>query len=518
MKSTPEVADTDWEIRHPIPGDDLKGWSAHSGFLRMAAQVVQIGLGLGAGTVLARLLTPGDFGLFAMVASLTAFIGSFRDFGLPMATVHQRSIDHRQMSALFWINVKLNLVLALLMVAMAPILSWFYDEARLTAMTLVMAVGIFGLGLSAQHESLLMRQMRFGTLTVIEISALAAGILVGIGAAALGAGYWALVLQFLASLLTKSAATWLACDWSPDVVGARSRASTLDTRAILSYGRQTTASRVVAHIGRNLDRVMVGYVGGPTVLGLYDKSYQWSIFPTTQVHGPLLGVAVASLSRVRHDPERYRAYCRMGLLPVFSLCLPALAFMIVEARAVILLLLGEQWSAAVPLFRLFCIAAFVGCMAVVTKWLYLSWGETKRQLQWSLIATPMMIVAVMAGSRWGAYGVAVGFTVATCLLAYPSVAFCLKTLPLSTADFFGILWRPAVASIASAAVLLASPATLRFPENVVVALGLKLALFGVLYAVFWIGLPGGRGILGATVDFARQSTRAGTKRDSPDVP
>ncbi len=473
-----------------FPGD-LAGRSARSGAVRLAAQGAQVALGVGVGMALARLLTPRDFGLVAMVTTLIAFVGSFRDFGLPLATVHQERVDDRQLSALFWLNLRWNLLIALSLAALAPGLAWFYGEPRLVAITLVMALGVFGIGLSVQHESLLTRRLRFGALTAIELGALVTGSAVGIGAALAGAGYWALVLQFLVNLLAKSAALWAIGSWRPSRPAGRDGAPGPDLRAILAYSRQTTAQRIIAHIGRNLDRVLVGAVGGPAALGLYDRSYQWSIFPTAQVHGPLLGVAVASLSRLRHDPARYRAHCRLALLLVFSLCLPATAFMFTEATAVILLLLGDQWLAAVPIFRLLCLAAFANCATVVTKWLYLSLGETGRQLRWSLIATPVPILAVALGARWGAYGVALGFTGATCLLAYPSVAYCLKTSPLGLRDFLGVLWRPAVAAIAAAGALALARTLLPIPGALVPALALKLALFGGVYLALWAGLPGG---------------------------
>ena len=509
----------------PAPGDDdapessgganerLRRRTAGATAIRLGAQGVQFALTIGSGAALARLLTPRDFGLFAMSTSLIAFVGSFRDFGLPMATAHQTTIDQRQLSALFWLTVRLNLLLLLFMAAMAPLLARFYGELRLVPLTLLMAVGVFVIGLSTQHESLLTRQMRFGALTLIETGALLAGIGVGIGAALLGIGPWALVCQFLMNLLAKSAALWLVCAWRPDA-RARSLAAGPDLRAILTYSRHTTGFRVLAHIGRNLDRVLVGYFGGSAVLGLYDKSYQWSIVPTAQVQGPLLGVAVASLSRVRHDAAAYRAGCRAALLPVFSLSLPASAFMVVEARAIILLLLGPQWLAAVPLFRLFSIAAFVGSISTATKWLYLSQGDTRRQLRWSLIATPIMILAVASGVAWGALGVAIGFTIATCLLAYPSVWFCLRTSPLGLGDFLGIVWRPVLAALGAALALFAARALLPFPDQFVVALGTKLLLFGGTYLLCWLLLPGGMGLAAAALrDGARPWLRAGARAE-----
>lgn len=442
--------------------------------------------------ILARLLTPEDFGLLAMASSLTVFVGNLRDFGLPLATVHRETVDHQQVSALFWINLKLNFLTTLFMVLTAPALAWFYGEGRLTAMTLVMAVGFFCLSLTDQHKSLLMRQMRFGSLTFIEVGSVLTGIIVGIGAALLGARYWALALQFLADTLTRSITTWLVCGWRPAWSARRFGKVTPDLRPLLSYGAHLTGVRILSHIGRHLDRVLVGYFSGVTAVGLYDNAYRWALYPLQQVHVPLLGVAVASLSRVQHDPKAYCASLKKGLLPVLSVVMPALAFMIIEARDVILVLLGPQWLEAVPLFRLLCIAAFATSMSMVTMWLYLSQGETKRQLRWGLIDTPVMVVAVAVGVQWGAFGVAVGHTVATCMLTYPSIVFCLKTSHLSMRGFLSIIWRPALASIIAALLLLAAGAAIPSRGGMAIELLIKLIAFGLAYLLLWVALPGGR--------------------------
>jgi PST family polysaccharide transporter len=179
------------------------------------------------------------------------------------------------------------------------------------------------------------------------------------------------------------------------------------------------------------------------------------------------------------------------LLPVFAIPMPVLAFFLVAAREVILVLLGAQWLEVVPLFQVLIIAAFVGSMSMVTKWLYLSQGHTKRQLQWGLVSTPVLVAAVTIGTWWGTLGVAVGFTVGTCLLAYPSIAFCLKTSHLRMRDFVGVVWRPALASIVAAAMLLVSRSVLPDGGNPWVGLPLKLTAFGLVYLLVWLSLPGG---------------------------
>jgi PST family polysaccharide transporter len=166
--------------------------------------------------------------------------------------------------------------------------------------------------------------------------------------------------------------------------------------------------------------------------------------------------------------------------------------MIIEARDVILVLLGSQWLEAAPLFRLLCVAALATSVSSVTKWLYLSQGDTKRLLQWGFIDTPVMVVAVVVGVQWGALGVATSYAVATCMLVGPSIAFCLKTSPLSTRDFLGIVWRPVLASALVAVLLLTAGGVIPKWHSMAVELLMKLTVFTLVYLLLWVALPGGR--------------------------
>src|SRR5262249_28949166 len=151
--------------------------------------------------VLARLLTPEDFGLQGMVVVMTGFLALFRDAGLSAVTVQRDTLSHDQVSTLFWINVAVGLVLAAALAVGPPLVAAFYRDARLTPICMVSAAAFVLHGFSIQHYALLQRQMRFMTLGLVEIVAVATGAAVGVVMAVLGYGYWALVLMALVSPL-----------------------------------------------------------------------------------------------------------------------------------------------------------------------------------------------------------------------------------------------------------------------------------------------------------------------------
>lgn len=468
--------------------DGLGGRGVRSGLWSVGAQGVQVALGVGSAAVLARLLTPADFGVIAMVSTAAALVQSLRHFGLPLATLHGEALAPRQADALFWLGLGLSAAVSLALAALAPLLAWGFDEPRVVGPTRAMAAALFVLAAGAQHRALLMRQMHFRALAGLSTGAAAVGIAVGVGAALLGAGYWALVGQTLAQNLAETLGAWTLCRWRPRRGALRGAGA----RALATYGRDVSASSVLDYAGRNLDRVLVGVAAGPAALGLYDNAYRWSLFPVQRVHGPLLEVSVAGLSRVRGDAAAFRSYTRQSARAVLAATLPPLAFVAVAAAPVVRVLLGPQWGGAVPLLQWLALAACARTVAKTSHWLYLAEGRTRRQLAWALGSAPVMMAGVALG-LWagGVEGVAVGFAAASGLLLGPEVALALRGSQMTPGDFAGAVWRPAAASAAAAGALAAARVVSWPAAAPLLDLALSAGLFACVLAGTWLLLPGG---------------------------
>ncbi len=440
--------------------------------------------------ILARLLTPADFGIMAMVLPLAQLTNTIGFRGLQTTVIHQEHLDAARTSAFFRTSSTWNLLLAAAMAGLGPAVARFYDEPRVLWITVAWAAVIYVATLSAVHTGLLKRQMRFGAVTAIQLGSAAIGVAAAIGAALAGAAYWALLIQLAAWRASSTVLTWIVCDWRPALRPAPG--SPVDGRGgFHAYWAGLSGYRLVSWVGDQADRVLTGVLGGATPLGLYQISRRWAWYPVSELSTALSDVAVAGLSRVRDD-ARYAGYLRRALLPVFTLALPATAFIFVEAESVILVLLGDQWLGAVVYLRLMSVAAFLGGLRQVTEWIYLSRGDTARQLRWSLIATPIMLATVAMGGVWaGPVGVAAGFTAGTCLLAVPSVWYAVRPSDLSTGRVLRPLLRPALCSILAGALLTGSSLWLAPLHPVGIDLAVRLALFGVLFVGFWLAPPGG---------------------------
>ena len=473
---------------------DLKARTVRAGFIVLGGQACKLLLTFVSIAVLARLLSPDEFGVVAMVAAATGFVGALQSFGLASSTVQRAQIDHSQVSTLFWVNVGIGVAAALLITALAPVLSWFYDDHRLSAITWALASVFILNGLTVQHQALLRRQMRFAPLAAVQVVSVLIAVAVGITLALFSAGYWALVSMEVAKALTTAVGVWLVCNWRPGrpVRGA-------GVRSMLLFGGTLTGANLLKHVERNLDDVLIGWSFGAGTLGLYSKAYQLLRLPVQQVNAPLSTVAIATLSRLQNDNDRYRLYYREAIQLIVSIGMPVVALMFVSADKVILGMLGSQWIESVAIFRVLAPAAMLGTFNVATIWVYISLGRADRRLRWGIVSTVVMAIAFVVGLQWGVMGVAAACSIGTCALRAPGVVYCFRGTPVKVSDLLGVLWRPALASTVSGLLLFAAQSLITIQLHPLVGLLGDAVLYSAFYLLLWATLPNGRKIMGTTV-------------------
>ncbi len=431
--------------------DTIGGRTARGGVVTMASHGIKFVVSILATAVMARLLSPQDYGLIGMVAVATNFIVMFKDLGLSLATVQKQEISAKQISTLFWINLSLSIVTMLFLVALAPAVSWFYGDSRLTMITIVSASGFVIGGLTVQHEALLKRQMRFMTLSAIALVSIIIGYVAGIAFAWYGFGFWSLVYSQLSLLATNAILVWITCGWRP---GLPSRNS--GVRSMLSFGGNITGYGTVNYFSKNADNLLIGKFWGAQPLGLYNKAAQLVGLPTDQVHEPVMAVAVPALSRLADSPERYRkAYLRI-MEKVLMLVMPAVALLIVSSDWLISIILGAQWKDAGAILVFMSLAGLFQPIMNTAGSLLVTQGRGRHLLYWSLISAPLSLLSIAIGLPWGAVGVAASYSLTRVFVTNPLMYwFVGRTGPVRTMDFYKLLAPFTLAAVAGIVACLA---------------------------------------------------------------
>lgn len=462
--------------------------TVRSGAYAMGAEAIEFVLRLGSIFILARMLTPEHFGLIAMVTAITSIAERFKDLGLSIATIQQPEISHAQVSALFWVNAAVGLVLMLLIGGLSWPIAGFFDEERLVPVTMVIATTFFFGGIVVQHQALLRRQMLYGRIALIQICSSAASVVVAVAMAWADHGYWALVGREVSRALFLAIGTW----WSmPFVPGRPKRGARIGS--MLKIGGDVTGFNLVNFLTQNLDQIVIGKIAGATALGFYRQGVTLVLAPFTQLTGPVNAVSESALSRLQNDPVAFRRSYRKILAALSMATMPMAAFLAVFSEPVVAAALGDNWMAAAEFVWILAVASFIRPSMSTIGAVMISRGLSRRYLVlWGIAPCSLLVVLILVGSQWGATGVAYAHLFYSYLFLLPSLAIGLKGSPISPRDFLASTWRPAAAAIVMAGTLALLQATFPDPEHPFIALSWAIPLGAALYlGVLW-ALPGGR--------------------------
>lgn len=489
--------------------EDLKGKSVRGALSTAAWSGIDFGLKMAATVILARLLTPEDYGLVAMVTAVTGMADGVRDLGLSTATVQTDEINHCQVSNLFWINAGGGAFFFLLFCGMSFGLGWFYGEPRLVPITVAISLTYILSGLSVQHGALLSRQIKQGHLAGIR---LIAGILSAIAAilfALKGYGYWALVYRELIRGVLIPFGLWVCCPWIPGLPNRNAKIGNL-----LRFGRDLSLISIIIGLLSRFNELLVGKLFGSTSLGLYRQAHNLILVPLDEINGPILSVAQPSLSRLHSYPDQYRKYYQRILFCVAAAGIPFGIIVAVFSKEITLVLLGKKWVDCAPFVMVFAMHAAIGSAAGTGGLVLISLGKTKRALFLLLAYSLLLLGFVLLGTHWGPIGVAASTLVTGLVFMVPSLYLSFRNTPLSVGFFFGTMRPPLIAGIVMLGAVLAfkrfAPIT-----GVVQSLAVGAAVGSLAYLLVIFLLPGSRrlttALLGDVVSSFRGKGRSGSK-------
>lgn len=362
--------------------------------LRIVLQVVSV-------VVLARLLTPTDYGLVAMVTAVIGIGEILREMGLSTAAIQASTLSRAQRDNLFWLNTGAGGAMALLVIATAPLFELLYGRDELLAIALALSPTFFLSGLSAQYRADLTRGLRFGALTVIELVAAGLALSVGIGLAAQGFGYWSLVIQQLAGGLFALLLLASTCRWVPHGYDRGAEMGSL-----VRFGSRILGSQVLTYTSVNIDSMLIGSVFGARDLGFYNRGMQLVRTPLNQLRAPVGTVALPIMSRLQGDPQRLMLFVSRAQVAVGLPILTGIGWFIACGEPVVRLLLGEQWVPATPIIQLIAAGEGLSTLMFMASWMYVSLGLGNALVRFSLFTLALRVVLLLAALPFGIVAVA----------------------------------------------------------------------------------------------------------------
>jgi PST family polysaccharide transporter len=457
--------------------------SIRSGAVSIIARALNALIQVGSLLVLARLLTPEDYGLVAMVTALTGFAPSLVDLGTRDAVVQRMRITEGEVSALFWLTLGVGLSCALLISASARFIAGFYGEPRLFAIAVVASLTFVAVASIAQHQALLRRAVMFREMAIIDV---VANLLSAVGAVAMayaGFGYWTLVTRPLVMYSLTAAGTWWTCGWLPG-----KPAVTPGVKQMTKFGLHLCGFTMSDFAGRNGDRVAIGYGLGPRTLGYYQNAlFVYDNLLDVLVY-PLHQVAVSSLSRLQNDLQELRRSWAKALSTAMFYAMPAFGVLAITSADLIVFLLGEKWVIAGTLLSVLALRGIPHSAERTIGWLHVAAGRTDRWLRWGILATCVQLLALVCGLPFGPVGIIWAYVVSMYLLFIPALAYAGRPLGIGVRDVLPALGAPLVGALAATA--MGFVARLFLPDGVGSAerMALLILLYLATYLLIVVGL------------------------------
>lgn len=455
----------------------LKHRAIRGGLAKLVGQVATFALRLIYIMVVSRLLSPSEFGLVAMVTAITGIYDLFRDGGLGAAAVQQLTVTHEQKSTLFWINMLIGGILTLLCLLTAPVLVRFYNEPRLFWVTIALSAGFVFSGAGAQHSAALQRDLRYVALTAIDVTGVCISTVVAIALAAMGYGYWALVVSAIVATAANTIMMWTIVPWRPGLPQRHAGIASM-----LKFGGTVTLNGLIVYVAYNFDKVLLGRVWGADALGLYTRASQLINIPTYQLNAAIGDVAFSALSRLQDDPARYRSYFLKGYSLVIALTAPITLFSAAFSEDIVRVALGPKWMEAAAVFRLLTPTVLFFGVVNPLGWLMMSRGLQRRSLNIALVLAPLCIASYFAGLPYGPTGIALAFSVTLTLWLLPHMMWCIKGTEISLIELLRSIWPP----FGSAAIAIAASVySVQFFSSHFQSAPARLALGGCVMAAVY---------------------------------
>ncbi len=458
----------------------------------VAGQVAQYIMRVGFSIILARLLTPREFGLVGMVSVFTGFAGLFINMGLGTAIIQRRVLHLQYLSNALLLSLLSACVLFLLFFFSSDAIATVYNEPVLKPMVQVLSCQFLLSVTPVVHGALLRREMRFKVLALTETCAFLAGSVVAVVAACLGAGVWSLVYNSLTYAAVSMLLLWWYSGWQP-----RLGIDVSAIRDLWSYSKHLVGFDALNYWARNADNYLIGKYCGAAEVGAYNRAYQLMLVSSQQITGIVSGVLFPAMSQLQGEVPRFREVLLKSHRIIAFFAFPLSAGASVLAEPLVLVLFGPEWKETTPLIRVLAWAGLGQSLSTLGL-VFNSLGRPDLTFKVGSVNSVILIVSFLAGLPWGALGVAVAYTLAWWLLVFPfGWDMAARLLGLR---FWHVLWN--VREILACTILMAAAAagtqySLRaFPP--IIQLGCAVATGAVVYCgtVLWLAKRTYREVMG----------------------
>jgi O-antigen/teichoic acid export membrane protein len=437
---------------------------------------------LGTTLIMARLLSPADYGLMAIAMVVIGFVGFFNEVGIGSAIVQKPKLSTTEVNGCFAIALMASATLSLLTFLLSGVMARFFGNPRLEPMIAVLSVAFILGAFGTVPLAFLRKELHFKAIAGITILAIIIQSVVCLILAWRGFGVWSLVWGFVVSSAVQSFGAFWLSPWRPGgQYGIREAAG------LVMYGLKVTSSRVFWYLYTNADKVIIGKVLGERALGIYDMAFSLATLPSSQITTLATNVASPLFSKLQNDLPKLNSFILHFTRGIAYVTYPALIGMLVCSPELVAVMLGDKWSDLLIPFGALCLMGLIKSVDPLLSQVLIATGNAGKLSAYTLMCGIAMTLAVLVGAHFGGLrGVSLVW-----LLVYPVLSIKLlhdvcKVTGMKMSSYYRSLLPVLAATIAMAVVVLAVRTSMLSQGMPVLATLVAEIVSGGIAYVLWI--------------------------------
>lgn len=355
-----------------------------------------MGIGFISNMVLARLLTPDDYGCIGMLAIFITVSNTFVDGGFGSALIQKKEPTQRDYSTIFWWNLFLSVVLYGVLYIGAPYISQFYRIPLLSSVLRVQGVVLIINALNIIQSNQLRKRLNFKKLAVVNVVSQLVGVTVAIVTAWYGWGVWALVAQQIVASSMTSLLLWTLNRWMPDFCFSME-----SFKQLFGFGSFILCSNFINTLCNNVQGLLIGRFFNPAIMGYYTQARKLEEVASHSFSNVIDQVSYPILSKFQSDNEAMRSVLEKLVLMLSFVTFPLMLILILIAEPLITLLYGVKWLSCVPYFQILCVAGIAICLQGIHYYAVASKGKSKDLFVWTIIKRILGLIILVGGMYLG---------------------------------------------------------------------------------------------------------------------
>lgn len=373
---------------------------------RCGAQIIQFIVSI----ILARLLTPSDYGVIGLITVFIAIAQVFAQSGLGSALVQKKKADETDFSTVFYFSLAFSVVIYGVLFLSAPVIAEFYDEQILTPVVRVLSVTVIIGAANSVQQAYVQKTMQFKRFFWATLGGTFASAIVGIAMAYMGFGVWALVWQQISNQAFNTVMLWLTLKWRP-----QKKFSFQSMKELFSYGWKLLCSSLIDTGYNNIYSLVIGKFYSSADLGYYNRGKQFPMLVVNNVNTAIDSVLFPVLAEVQDEKQRLKSMTRRAIVTSTFLIFPAMAGLAAIARPLTLILLTEKWLPAVPFIQFCCLTYAFWPIHTANLQAIKAVGRSDIFLKLEIIKKVMGIIILIVTTPFGLYVMMLGNSISAIL-------------------------------------------------------------------------------------------------------